>query len=332
MILRDNYTWLFIVYFLLISSSIEGKVTHATSNGNWSSSGTWDNGVPACGDSIYIDKDKVVNVDVSVNLDEAASCSTSIYLEIDGVLYFNAGRKMYLSCNSHIVITTNGELKKGPNGGSSSLIDICATNVWTAGSGDLSGPAPVGPGLPIELIEFNAKLESDVVRLYWSTASEINNDYFTIERSRDLKLFKEVSHYSGAGNSREIRHYTAYDTSPLQGISYYRLKQTDFDGRADYSNPVSITFNPVFSRNFRVYPSIAINGKLFVEIYNEEPGQAILELFTMEGRLIYKSDLIIENDRFSYIIDLSDKDFEGLVLLKYTSAKSSYESKIVLGL
>jgi len=94
--------------------------------------------------------------------------------------------------------------------------------------------------LPIELVSFNAKLNTDIVNLDWTTASEINNDYFTIEKSKDGIIWEIVSKQNGAGNSNTIINYADVDNNPYEGISFYRLKQTDFNGKYVYSNLVSI--------------------------------------------------------------------------------------------
>ena len=84
----------------------------------------------------------------------------------------------------------------------------------------------------IELLFFNAKLENNTyVDLTWSTASEINNDYFTIERSQNGVYFQEFDIVEGAGNSTHKINYSLIDRDPFDGISYYRLKQTDYDGK-----------------------------------------------------------------------------------------------------
>jgi hypothetical protein len=92
----------------------------------------------------------------------------------------------------------------------------------------------------VELLSFTAEVVSQGVALNWTTASEINNDYFTIERSADAVHFEDLLKVNGAGNS--TRHcITAHSINkPLQGISYYRLKQTDFDGTSSWSDAVSV--------------------------------------------------------------------------------------------
>jgi hypothetical protein len=94
--------------------------------------------------------------------------------------------------------------------------------------------------LPIKLAHFNARLTEGRVELDWATASEINNDFFTIERSGDGKNFNPVTTVQGAGNSTVMNFYESIDREPLGGVSYYRLKQTDFDGKYTYSQVVTI--------------------------------------------------------------------------------------------
>lgn len=99
--------------------------------------------------------------------------------------------------------------------------------------------------LPIELTYFKASAtESNQVLLSWETASEISNDFFTIERSRDLRQWELVSTMQGAGNSSTAISYSAIDRSPLEGTSYYRLKQTDYDGSFSYSPSRAVNILP----------------------------------------------------------------------------------------
>ncbi len=90
--------------------------------------------------------------------------------------------------------------------------------------------------LPIKLTYFGAKLRQNRVDLTWTTATETNNDYFTIERSTDGESFEKLLTKRGAGNSTTTRNYEATDDNPLPGYSFYRLKQTDYDGHFTYSD------------------------------------------------------------------------------------------------
>lgn len=99
------------------------------------------------------------------------------------------------------------------------------SNIYTVG----------GPVLPIKLVSFKAKANTDKVLLNWSTASESNNRLFTIERSSDGINFQEIAKVNGAGNSNAILNYALVDHSPFIGINYYRLRQTDYDGKSTLS-------------------------------------------------------------------------------------------------
>ncbi len=96
----------------------------------------------------------------------------------------------------------------------------------------MSGFFPVDNGLPIALVNFDAELTDDhQVKLNWTTATEINNDYFTIERSSNSEDFEPLSTLDGAGNSTETLNYEFVDENPMAGDNYYRLRQTDYDGK-----------------------------------------------------------------------------------------------------
>jgi hypothetical protein len=101
--------------------------------------------------------------------------------------------------------------------------------------------------LPITLIDFQANEDDGAVYLNWTTASEINNDYFTVERSSDAIEFTDILRQNGAGNSATILNYTDIDLEPLRGVSYYRLKQTDFDGTESFSNAIAVNIKTDYS-------------------------------------------------------------------------------------
>lgn len=109
---------------------------------------------------------------------------------------------------------------------------------FTLGNTDLSAP------LPIELKTFYAEARGQMVHLFWSTASETNNDYFTVERSKTGGEWEQVLQVDGAGTATSTKNYSAVDDGPFAGLSYYRLKQTDFDGTYTYSKVVSVTLEP----------------------------------------------------------------------------------------
>lgn len=97
--------------------------------------------------------------------------------------------------------------------------------------------------LPIELLSFSAEAHKNTVVTKWTTSTETNNDYFTVERSPDARSFMPIANIDGAGTSHASRHYSFVDDGPLPGVSYYRLKQTDFDGVFSYSDVKAVNFD-----------------------------------------------------------------------------------------
>lgn len=89
--------------------------------------------------------------------------------------------------------------------------------------------------LPITLLSFYTEIVDRRTELFWQTAAEKNNDYFLIERSQDGVEWEIIDKIEGAGNSAELLSYHTYDLYPYRGVSYYRLKQVDFDGKYSYS-------------------------------------------------------------------------------------------------
>jgi flavin-binding protein dodecin len=97
--------------------------------------------------------------------------------------------------------------------------------------------------LPIGLIDFKASKIDQTVKLTWTSSSEINNDFYTIEKTADFENWEEVSKVEGAGNSSTILHYQTIDLFPWNGTSYYRLKQTDYNGAFSYHGIETIIFD-----------------------------------------------------------------------------------------
>lgn len=109
--------------------------------------------------------------------------------------------------------------------------------------------------LPVELIYFKASAHEGTVTLTWETASELNNDYFSVERSSDAENFESIATIKGAGTTNEILFYSHLDRNPILGVSYYRLRQTDFDGAYSYSDIVVVTNASEQAFGFSLYPN-----------------------------------------------------------------------------
>lgn len=162
----------------------------------------------------------------------------------------------------------------------STPIAISSFNAFTLGS--IPGNNP----LPIELLSFKANLCDQSVCLDWQTAAEVNNDFFTVEKSVDGFNWENLEIVKGAGNSNTELDYNAKDNDPFLGLSYYRLKQTDFDGASSYTEKVPIRIDKILEQKITVYPNPSrdiisvegINGDVqSFKIYNST-GQEVSQL------------------------------------------------------
>jgi hypothetical protein len=184
--------------------------------------------------------------------------------------------------------------------------------------------------LPIELMSFNAVCDGEKVNLNWATASETNNDFFTVERSKDASLWEDALTVAGAGTSNVNNYYAATDNQPIPGNSYYRLKQTDYDGTFTYSDIV-----PVGCDTEQGFELIAVrpsqqDHEIMISFNATEGEQYYFNLFDARGRLIkslsekavagYNEIHVAINDAAQgiYMITLqnSEKYFGQKILLK----------------
>jgi hypothetical protein len=155
--------------------------------------------------------------------------------------------------------------------------------------------------LPITLVAFNAAgKENNTVELTWQTSSEINNDYFTIERMQDSVQWEKVIKINGAANSIVKINYSAVDDAPFSGLSYYRLKQTDFDGRVSYSTVKAVRIK--FSNTVKIYPNPTQNR---ITVKGSETELSQFSIHNMVGQNVTAQTQRIRSGDSSLVIDLS---------------------------
>jgi Secretion system C-terminal sorting domain len=162
---------------------------------------------------------------------------------------------------------------------------------------NINGPIVLSSGsasLPIKLVQFDAKVSGAAVEITWTTAEEKNNDFFSIERSDDGQNFEKIEEIDGAGNSNQILRYTTMDDAPLPGVSYYRLKQTDFDGKFTYSplrainrGAEIISEDPAIEvRSFGPNP---FSDQFNVEYKLAQAGETSIMIFNMSGQVVFET-------------------------------------------
>jgi hypothetical protein len=179
--------------------------------------------------------------------------------------------------------------------------------------------------LPIELLSFTAEKNNSLVEVKWSTASELNNDYFMVERSQDATNFELVAKVPAAGNSNTLKRYATQDEKPYQGLSYYRLKQTDFDGTFNYSKIVAIDFlNEEFG--LRIYPNPTSDLITIDFLEQVLPPATRVFLSNVYGQQLELNQIISKNQ---IKVDLSQLP-SGIYFVGISLGEKIIERKIVL--
>jgi hypothetical protein len=242
-----------------------------------------------------IDGTLIVNGNVTIknNLDLDVS-STGKFI-INGDLNFKNNTSLHLDGEMHVdniygqnnnYLTGNGDLYLGG--------EMVGVNTDGFGGNIIYDP------LPIELLSFDAIIDNNSVIITWSTAAEINNDFFTIEKSKDLINWEIASTIDGAGNSNQVLNYEFVDNFIEEGIWYYRLKQTDFDGKYEYFSPVAIEV--LFRDELQIIQAHNYNNSIQIHIKTSGK-KAKLMIHDMHGRIIEVTE--IQNLNYSQIINLS---------------------------
>lgn len=200
------------------------------------------------------------------------------------------------------------------------------------------GNFAVGSGavpLPIELNSFTAKLIERDVKLQWVTQTEINNDYFTIERSRDLINFEEVAVVDGAGNSNIELRYETWDRNPYEGTSYYRLRQTDFDGTYSFSQLEKITINDnssVHQPIFEVYPNPSNGDQFYSKLTGfSKNSEVLIMVMDAVGKQHYSKIIVTDsNGEAISAVDPYERLSPGTYIVTGTEDNSLYQKQIII--
>jgi Secretion system C-terminal sorting domain len=185
--------------------------------------------------------------------------------------------------------------------------------------------------LPIELLSFNAKPCNNNVCLDWATATETNNDFFTVEKTQDGSKYDFVAKVNGAGNSTTVKDYTSIDKVPYAGVSYYRLKQTDYNGVYTYSALKTVEFTPSSEFSFNLYPNPGAGADVNVAINASKGEEVLVVVYDVTGRETYSKVLITEDaGQNVFALDPSGKLSPGIYLITATSQQSVYSKKLII--
>ena len=177
--------------------------------------------------------------------------------------------------------------------------------------------------IPIKLLDFNATVENNQVKLKWNTASETNSKQFDIERSRDGKNFTRVSTVKAKGNSNSIEHYNDIDAAPFRGTSYYRLKQLDINGRFVYSPIERVN---LYAKGIEVYPNPVTGSEININFLEETKGTLEVNVFDVNGKLRMTRRSSVNNNNMVLRHILTP----GIYIVKIRTDEQEFSKKIVI--
>ena len=180
----------------------------------------------------------------------------------------------------------------------------------------------LGDPLPVEWLFFDAIAMDRSIELQWKTASEINNDYFTVLRSADGYNFEPIALVNGSGTTSTVSEYQWTDTRPLPGLNYYQLRQTDFDGTTDYSHIVAAIISLLDPANIYVFEDL-----LHIQLPFSKEKHFELILFDPLGRIL-KSMSFLHSPGTTHKIDLGDLP-HGLLLVNIRNDNIIYSEKVL---
>lgn len=234
--------------------------------------------------------------DISVQVDEdiafrnnnTLTVQTGASLVVQGRLADGNGNSPVIVANGSITATGGyypgndaGGGNSGAISGSGSFTATPCNNCPACGT-----PCPIGT-LPVELLSFSANsTEAGTVELAWTTASELNNDYFVLQRNISPSEAGELLSLAtliGAGSTTELTDYAHTDANPGTGKNYYRLKQVDYDGRTEYTGWLEVDVEQA-AVGMRAYPSPVRKGdKIFISFGADGVKIATLHLVKTDG-------------------------------------------------
>ncbi|NRA11817.1 MAG: T9SS type A sorting domain-containing protein, partial [Crocinitomicaceae bacterium] len=183
--------------------------------------------------------------------------------------------------------------------------------------------------LPVELSEFDAIYNPEVrgADLNWKTESEINNNFFTVQKSRNGINFEDLYEVKGAGTTNEITDYFAFDPNIKLGVTYYRLKQTDFDGKFEYSEVSAISVYDDKIDKLTISPNPTGNTtNIFFNSY--QVGPSVLNIMNAQGQIIKSIDFTLKKNGNNIVVDMSSYA-QGIYMVSVETNNKIYTGKII---
>lgn len=251
----------------------------------------------------------------NIIMDKEADLNVSGNVTIDG--NFVADKEAAVNVDGNVTI--GGSLTVGNDSTLTGSGSMTVNGSCSDGNSSFCGTGP----LPVSLLFFSASNVEGQMVLTWATASELNLDYFSIERSLDGSYFTEIARVKGNGNTTERQDYSYNDIEPIGQKLYYRLKSVDFDGYQEHFNVVMVDFE--VEKKVNIYPNPVTNGQVTVSL-NFVPGAGVVVITDLMGATVCKATWSNEASKQVFPIMLQT----GTYLIRFVSEDYQHTSRILV--
>ncbi len=193
------------------------------------------------------------------------------------------------------------------------------------------GTAVPAGSLPVLWNYFKADVLEDLIKISWGTSTEIDNDYFSLERSTDGIVFTELARVNGAGNTRASMRYSFDDRNPVDGYAYYRVLQSNYDGKVEYSDLMAVKFEKPSSSEFELYPNPVRGQEVYINFQDLPEEKFLVVLYDQLGRTVFSKVVLTgDEDGFAVAIDQQARLAPGVYLVIGSSRSSLYHKRLVI--
>ncbi len=357
-------TYITLILFTYVGYCQGGNTHTSIGNGDWGNTSSWDTGLVPDNDQTNGNDDIIITHHITLNDNLTVKSGTNIIIEgcdtltVNGNVTFNNGSSIHVE--SCAVLIVNGSVTNN-NNSTNVIIDgkIVISGNYDGGTGsELSGLGEMdidgsvttdGTGsvfgsetdcvsdcdnsgsnpLPIDLLWFNGVYEDGETIIRWATASEINNDYFLLERLVDNN-WVTVTTKKGKGNSNVIVMYEYIDYSSEYGYNYYRLTQFDFDGEKEVFNMI-VVFKPydMSVKNMKIYPNPNISGDdINIELVGFKGEEILIIVMNNLQQIFFEKAVIVSEE--NTLVVINSKLPSGTYLVIGSERHELYRRKLII--
>ncbi|CAN5436476.1 hypothetical protein BH11BAC2_BH11BAC2_00410 [soil metagenome] len=306
------------IVFLLSGGNVSGTGS-ITANGDHitTANSAQGNGVGGAGGGgtiiIYTPSGTVSNLTLFANGGNGGSQTITNPPEAEGPGGGGGGGFINTSNATNLTRTVNGG--NGGTTSSSPMANFTANGATQGSAGTIStsvsNPYTTNTPLPVALVSFTGEEDPKGVRLKWATASETDNRFFTLESGTDGKVFRKIAKINGAGNSNLPLSYDFVDEQSVGGLNYYRLSQTDFNGKTEMLKTITISKKKLVSSS-QSFDISMVNPTVFTSSVE----------FTLDSKVVQDVQLMLYNQEGKLFKTQKQTLTTGMQMCSFTGLES----------